>query len=81
MDFMDDPRTCSASLAAPECEGKDHLRTASTSSKRLRSSRPGPLLIIGTGRVMAGHEREEYRRDFSQITLMPGLIETLMALG
>jgi hypothetical protein len=39
------------------------------------------LLIIGTGRVMAGHEREEYRRDFSQITLMPGLIETLMALG
>jgi hypothetical protein len=36
--------------------------------------------MIGTGGVMAGYDREEYRRDFSQITLMPGLIETLMGL-
>lgn len=27
---------------------------------------------------MAGYDREEYRRDFSQIALMPSPIETLM---
>jgi hypothetical protein len=70
----------SRSLAAPEREGKDHLRTASTSGKRLRPSRPGQLPISGTGQVMAGYHREEYPRDFRQITLMPSLIETLMGL-
>jgi hypothetical protein len=33
-DFMDEPS--GSSLAAPGCEGKDHLRTALTGGKKAR---------------------------------------------
>jgi hypothetical protein len=68
MEFMGDPLPLS--LAAPACEGKDHLRTASTSGTQ-------PLW---PGLALVGDDREEYRLDFSHITLMASLMEPLMEL-
>jgi hypothetical protein len=73
MEFMGDPLP--VSLAALKCEGKDHLRTASASGTQ--PLWPGLALIGG---VIVGDHREEYRPDFSHITLMASLMEPLIDL-